>query len=194
MGTSGGESPSPTPAEDDSATHPPPANKAYPYRRQHQRGATLGACDELAGLLMFRRTAERRPSKSCWPIRADPTGVARTVGAWTLAQGRAHTASREGAGSTGQCASSPKETGIAANSPPSCPLGEVRLKSGKRIEAWAFEGDFDPGSKLRSNHVRDRMAAAFGAGRESFPEIETGWPGSAWRKRAVKIERGPAHN
>ena len=42
-----------------------------------------------------------------------------------------------------------EETGFAS-APPFLPLGELRQKSGKRITAWAFEGDADP-QRLVSN-------------------------------------------
>jgi predicted NUDIX family NTP pyrophosphohydrolase len=42
-----------------------------------------------------------------------------------------------------------EETGFAS-APPFLPLGELRQKSGKRISAWAFEGDADPAA-LSSN-------------------------------------------
>ncbi len=45
-----------------------------------------------------------------------------------------------------------EETGHDA--PDGCPidLGEVRMRSGKTVHAWAYEGDLDPG-KVRSNEV-----------------------------------------
>lgn len=49
-------------------------------------------------------------------------------------------------------------------------LGEVRLKSGKRVQGWAAEGDFDPTS-LRSNTFAVEWPPRSGKQRE-FPEVD----------------------
>ena len=49
-------------------------------------------------------------------------------------------------------------------------LGEVRLKSGKRVHGWAAEGDFDPAS-LRSNTFAVEWPPRSGKERE-FPEVD----------------------
>ncbi|HEX4464664.1 MAG TPA: NUDIX domain-containing protein [Solirubrobacterales bacterium] len=49
-------------------------------------------------------------------------------------------------------------------------LGEVRLKSGKRVEGWAAEGDFDPAT-LRSNTFAMEWPPRSGKERE-FPEVD----------------------
>ena len=49
-------------------------------------------------------------------------------------------------------------------------LGEVRLKSGKRVQGWAAEGDFDP-STLRSNTFAMEWPPRSGKERE-FPEVD----------------------
>jgi predicted NUDIX family NTP pyrophosphohydrolase len=49
-------------------------------------------------------------------------------------------------------------------------LGEVRLKSGKRVHGWAAEGDFDP-STLRSNTFAMEWPPRSGKERE-FPEVD----------------------
>jgi predicted NUDIX family NTP pyrophosphohydrolase len=62
-----------------------------------------------------------------------------------------------------------EETGFAST-PPFHLLGELRQKSGKRITAWAFEGDADP-LALKSN--RFEMEWPPRSGRlQSFPEID----------------------
>lgn len=54
------------------------------------------------------------------------------------------------------------------------PLGEVRQAGGKVVTAWAFEGDFDPGT-LRSNLFSMEWPRGSGKMRE-FPEIDrAGW-------------------
>jgi predicted NUDIX family NTP pyrophosphohydrolase len=49
-------------------------------------------------------------------------------------------------------------------------LGEVRLKSGKRVHGWAAEGDFDPAS-LHSNTFAMEWPPRSGKQRE-FPEVD----------------------
>lgn len=62
-----------------------------------------------------------------------------------------------------------EETGFAS-APPFLPLGELRQKSGKRITAWAFEGDADP-SRLVSNLFEVEWPPRSGR-MQSFPEID----------------------
>lgn len=49
-------------------------------------------------------------------------------------------------------------------------LGEVKLKSGKVVQAWAAEGEFDP-SALRSNTFTLEWPPRSGKERE-FPEVD----------------------
>ena len=49
-------------------------------------------------------------------------------------------------------------------------LGEVQLKSGKRVHGWAAEGDFDPAG-LRSNTFAIEWPPRSGNERE-FPEVD----------------------
>lgn len=49
-------------------------------------------------------------------------------------------------------------------------LGEVRLKSGKRVQGWAAEGDFDP-ANLCSNTFAMEWPPRSGKERE-FPEVD----------------------
>lgn len=49
-------------------------------------------------------------------------------------------------------------------------LGEVRLKSGKRVHGWAAEGDFDPATLL-SNTFAMEWPPRSGKQRE-FPEVD----------------------
>jgi predicted NUDIX family NTP pyrophosphohydrolase len=98
-----------------------------------------------AGLLMYRGAAQGFVEV----LLAHPGGPywrGKDAGAWTLPKGEYQepehaldAARRE----------FDEETGYPSQ-PPFLPLGEVTLKSGKRIAAWAFEGDGDP-AELRSN-------------------------------------------
>ena len=62
-----------------------------------------------------------------------------------------------------------EETGFDVT-PPLLPLGEITQKSGKRILAWAFRGDCDPG-RLRSNLFEMEWPPRSGR-RQSYPEVD----------------------
>jgi predicted NUDIX family NTP pyrophosphohydrolase len=50
------------------------------------------------------------------------------------------------------------------------PLGDIVQKGGKRVSAWAVEGDFDP-ARLKSNHFELEWPPRSGR-RQSFPEVD----------------------
>jgi predicted NUDIX family NTP pyrophosphohydrolase len=62
-----------------------------------------------------------------------------------------------------------EETGWVPT-PPFLPLKNVRLKSGKIIHAWAFEGDCEP-ETLASNSFAMEWPPRSGQ-RQSFPEVD----------------------
>jgi predicted NUDIX family NTP pyrophosphohydrolase len=117
-----------------------------------------------AGLLMFRR----RPGL-VQVLLAHPGGPfwsRRDEASWTLPKGEIgldedplQAARRE----------FQEETGFASVAPFHL-LGELRQKSGKRITAWAFEGDADPAA-LTSNLFEMEWPPRSGR-RQRFPEID----------------------
>ena len=69
-----------------------------------------------------------------------------------------------------------EETGHPAPDGTEIPLGEIRQKGGKVVEAWALEGDLDP-ALARSNSFRMEWPPYSGRFDE-FPEIDrVGWFG-----------------
>lgn len=117
-----------------------------------------------AGLLLFRRT-----SRGIEVLLAHPGGpfwAKRDAGAWSIPKGEIEhdeppleAARRE----------FHEETAVEAK-PPFQSLGEITQKSGKRVLAWACEGDLDP-RDLTSNTVT--MEWPRGSGRTiTFPEID----------------------
>lgn len=82
-----------------------------------------------------------------------------------------------------------EETGFASE-PPFHLLGELRQKSGKRITAWAFEGDADP-ALLVSN--RFEMEWPPRSGRlQSFPEVDrVQWFGLEEARRKLIAGQAP---
>lgn len=82
-----------------------------------------------------------------------------------------------------------EETGFAS-APPFLPLGELRQKSGKRITAWAFEGDADPAA-LVSNLFEMEWPPRSGR-MQSFPEIDrVRWYGLDEARRKLIAGQAP---
>ena len=120
---------------------------------------------QSAGLLMFRRTA----GPAVEVLLAHPGGpywTRKDDGAWTLPKGEF-----EDGEDALACAlrEFQEETGCAPTRP-FAPLGEVRQKSGKRVTAWAFEGDLDP-ALLLSNLFELEWPPRSGL-LQQFPEID----------------------
>lgn len=65
-----------------------------------------------------------------------------------------------------------EETGFAPPEGPYVELGEVRLRSGKRVVAWAVAGDVDP-ARLVSDTFELEWPPRSGR-RASFPEVDRG--------------------
>ena len=117
-----------------------------------------------AGLLMFRRPGGDLEVLLAHPGR--PFWQHRDEGAWTIPKGEfadpefaLDAAQREFA----------EETGFAVT-PPLLPLGDVVQKSGKRLSAWAFEGECAP-AQLRCNEFELEWPPRSGQ-RQRHPEID----------------------
>jgi predicted NUDIX family NTP pyrophosphohydrolase len=118
---------------------------------------------------MYRRTAGgavevllAHPGGPYWSRKDD--------GAWTLPKGECEQGEES---LDSACREFREETGTASSAP-YAPLGEVRLKSGKRVSAWAFVGDMDPAT-LDSNLFQMEWPPRSGLLRE-FPEVDrVGW-------------------
>jgi predicted NUDIX family NTP pyrophosphohydrolase len=87
------------------------------------------------------------------------------------------------------CREFEEETGSAPPAGQTREIGELRQPSGKRIVAWAIEGDFDPAS-VRSNTFTLEWPRGSGRRRE-FPEIDrAGWfDTQTARQKLVKGQR-----
>ena len=138
-----------------------------------------------AGLLMYRQTAAGEVEV----LLAHPGGpfwARKDEGAWTIPKGEYN--DPEEALDAAQREFS-EETGFSPV-PPFQPLGEVRLRSGKRIAAWAFVGECDPAG-LCSNTFEMEWPPRSGHTR-SYPEIDRiEWFGLAEARRRINAAQSP---
>ena len=131
----------------------------------------------------------RRASAGVQVLLAHPGGpfwARRDEAAWTLPKGALAPGEEALAAARREFL---EETGFPST-PPFLPLGELRQKSGKRISAWAFEGDADPAA-LVSN--RFDMEWPPRSGRlQSFPEVDrVEWFGLAQARRKLIAGQAP---
>jgi predicted NUDIX family NTP pyrophosphohydrolase len=94
-----------------------------------------------AGLLLYRRT----PEGEVEVLLAHPGGPAwasRDLGAWTVPKGEFDAGEDDGLAVARR--EFEEETGHAPPDGEAIPLGEIRQKGGKLVQAWALEGDLDP--------------------------------------------------
>lgn len=117
-----------------------------------------------AGLLLWRRRDGRIEVLLVHP--GGPLWAKKDVGAWSLPKGGIDDGEDALACA---CREFAEETGFTSHGP-FLPLGRVRLRSGKTVQAWAFEGDCDP-SALRSNLFEMEWPPRSGR-KQSFPEVD----------------------
>lgn len=129
-----------------------------------QRCYTDAMPKQSAGLIMFRTHAGRLEVLLVHP--GGPLWASKDYGAWSIPKGEVSpgedplsTAKRE----------FEEETGLAP-SEDFIPLGSIKQKGGKTVEAWAYEGSCDPGS-IKSNMFVLEWPPRSGKKRE-FPEID----------------------
>ena len=126
-----------------------------------------------AGLLLFRRSSAGLEVLVVHP--GGPFWARKDLGAWSLPKGEydddedpAVCARREFA----------EELGTAPPDGELLDLGEVRLKSGKVVVAWAVEGDLDT-AEIVSNTFETEWPPRSGR-RQEFPEVDRAeWFGPA---------------
>lgn len=117
-----------------------------------------------AGLLMFRTAGAVLEVLLVHP--GGPLWTRKDAGAWFVPKGELN--ADEDALTAAQREFT-EETG-AMPAGPFISLGEVRHKSGKRVIAWAFHGDWDP-SGLESNSFSMEWPPKSGR-YENFPEVD----------------------
>ncbi len=123
-----------------------------------------------AGLLMYRQRAAGIEVLLGHP--GGPFFSRRDDGCWSLPKGYVEDGESPFAGARREFA---EETGLGTATLPTdeaatIDLGEASLAGGKRVRAWAFEGDCDPDA-LASNTFEVEWPPSSGR-RQSFPEID----------------------
>jgi len=91
-----------------------------------------------AGLLLYRRQGDTVEVFLAHP--GGPLWKNRDLGVWTIPKGLVEPGEEPLAAA---CREFAEETGIEPTGP-FLPLGSVKQKGGKTVEAWAFAGDADP--------------------------------------------------
>jgi predicted NUDIX family NTP pyrophosphohydrolase len=117
-----------------------------------------------AGLVMYRT---RNAQLEVLLVHlGGPFWTKKDAGAWFIAKGEIHPGEQELAAAQREFE---EETGLKP-APPFLSLGNVKHKSGKKVSAWAFEGDCDPAA-VRSNKFQMEWPPRSGKTQE-FPEID----------------------
>jgi predicted NUDIX family NTP pyrophosphohydrolase len=122
-----------------------------------------------AGLLLYRRAAAGLQVLLVHP--GGPLWAKRDLGAWSIPKG-------EYADDEDPLAAARREFEEELGSPPPAPacagdlldLGEIRLKSGKLVRAWALAGDLDV-AQITSNTFAMEWPPRSGQ-RKEFPEVD----------------------
>ena len=118
-----------------------------------------------AGLLLFRRSADGIQVLVAHP--GGPIWSRRDAGAWSLPKGAANEQEDLLAAARREFE---EETGHRPPDASPIDLGEVRMRSGKVVHAWAVEGDLDP-TRIRSMTVEVEWPTKSGR-RIIVPEID----------------------
>ena len=117
-----------------------------------------------AGILMYRK--RNQELQVLLVHLGGPFWANKDAGAWFVPKGQVNPGEDELAAAKREFQ---EETGLAPGAE-LLALGSVKHKSGKKVSAWAFEGDCDP-SALRSNTFQMEWPPRSGKTRE-FPEID----------------------
>jgi predicted NUDIX family NTP pyrophosphohydrolase len=137
-----------------------------------------------AGLLMYRGAGARLELLLVHP--GGPFWAKKDLGAWSIPKG-------EYAGDEDPLAVAQREFEEETGSAPRGkfrPLGEVVQAGGKRVSAWAVEGDFDPAALVSNTFVTEWPPRS---GRKRlFPEVDrAAWFSSAEARQKILAGQRP---
>ncbi len=139
-----------------------------------------------AGLLLHRTS----PTGSTEVLLVHPGGpfwARRDEGAWSIPKGEYVDGEDPLAAARREFF---EELGRAAPDGPAVPLGEVRQKGGKRVLAWAVEGDLDPATVVSNSFAVEWPR---GSGRlRNYPEVDRAeWFGLEEARRRILESQRP---
>jgi predicted NUDIX family NTP pyrophosphohydrolase len=138
-----------------------------------------------AGILLFRRVGASVEVLIVHP--GGPLWARRDDGAWSIPKGECDPGEEPLAAARREFA---EEIGSPAPDGEPLALGEVRLKSGKRVIAWALEGDLDAAA-IRSNTFTMQWPPRSGQ-TQAFAEVDrAGWFDPA--RARVKLNPAQVH-
>ena len=138
-----------------------------------------------AGILLFRRVGASVEVLIVHP--GGPLWARRDDGAWSIPKGECDPGEEPLAAARREFA---EEIGSPAPDGEPLTLGEVRLKSGKRVIAWALEGDLDAAA-IRSNTFTMQWPPRSGR-TQAFAEVDrAGWFDPA--RARVKLNPAQVH-
>ncbi len=120
--------------------------------------------ERSAGILLFRRAPGALAVFLVHP--GGPFWAKKDEGAWSIPKGLINPGEAPAAAAEREFG---EETGLPVDSA-LIELGEFRLPSGKRLVAFALEGDADPAA-IRSNHFSMEWPPRSGQ-EASFPEVD----------------------
>jgi predicted NUDIX family NTP pyrophosphohydrolase len=121
--------------------------------------------ERSAGLLMYRRRGEHLEVLLVHP--GGPFFARKDAGAWTIPKGLLDGDEEPLDAAVREFR---EETSFAVEGVDFIELGDVRLASGKLVQAWAVAGDCDP-AQLRSNTFELEWPPRSGR-RQSYPEVD----------------------
>jgi predicted NUDIX family NTP pyrophosphohydrolase len=125
--------------------------------------------ERSAGILLYRRAARGLEVLLVHP--GGPFFARRDDGAWSVPKGLVEPGEEPLAAARREFA---EELGSPCPGGPAIELGEIRQRSGKRVAAWAVQGDIDE-SAIASNTFELEWPPRSGR-RQTFPEVDrAGW-------------------
>jgi predicted NUDIX family NTP pyrophosphohydrolase len=128
-------------------------------------GARLDAMTTSAGLIVFR--AREGALQVLLAHMGGPYWARKDAGAWSIPKGELEDGEDPLAGARREYA---EELGQPPPDGPVIELGEVRQRGGKRVVAFAVEGDFDP-AQLHPGTFELEWPPRSGR-RQAFPEVD----------------------
>ena len=157
----------------------------YPFGPQAARAAArLAAMTTSAGLELFRERGADGALEVLLGHMGGPFWARKDEGAWSIPKGELEPDEDPLAGARREFA---EELGHAPPDGPVIELGEIRQKAGKRVIAFAVQGDFDPADIVPGTFELEWPPRS--GRRQAFPEVDR----VAWfdlPTAAAKIVRG----